>query len=71
MAFKPCHCEIFDCSTRANLIAGHRYCHALYNRMKRNPKGDFKYTLQEVREEHARIVRCLERNGYEHHTPLD
>ena len=70
MAYQPCKCKIFDTSIRQNLIAGHRYCHALYNRMKKNPKGDFKYTLAEVREEHACLVKCLKKNGFKHETPL-
>ena len=68
--FSPCKCSIYDCSTTKNLIAGHRYCHGLWNDMKRNPQGDFKYTKAEVRAEHARLVRCLKKNGYKHETPL-
>ena len=71
MVYEGCACKIFDTSTRQNLIAGHRYCHALYNRMKRNPHGKYKYTLEEVREEHSCLVKCLKKNGYEHNTPLE
>ena len=69
--FQPCKCKIYDCSSVQNLVAGHRYCHALWNLMRRNPKGDFKYTLAEVRAEHACLVRCLKKNGYKHESPLD
>lgn len=69
--FQPCRCLIYDCSTRANLIAGHYYCHSLWNKMKSNPNADYKYTKTEVRAEHARIVKCLKKNGYEHDSQLD
>lgn len=71
MTYEPCTCKIYSCKTLKDLIAAHWYCHALYNQMKRNPDGDYKYTLAEVRAEHARIVRCLKKNGYEHNSPLD
>jgi len=71
MAYEPCKCSIYDCSTRQNLIAGHRYCHSLWNKMKDNPNGDFKYTKAEVREEHSRLVKCLKKNGFKHNSPLE
>lgn len=69
--FKSCKLRIYDASSRANLIAGHYYCHSLWNKMKSNPDGDYEYTQEEVRAEHARIVQCLKKNDYEHDSPLD
>lgn len=70
MAYEPCACNIFSTRSRSDLVAGHYYCHALYNRMKRRPNQDYKYTLEEVRTEHACLVRCMKKNGMEHDSPL-
>jgi hypothetical protein len=71
MAYEPCACKIFSTKSLSDLVAGHYYCHALYRRMKRNPKGDFKFTLEEVRREHSCLVKCLKKNGKEHDSPLE
>lgn len=70
MAYEPCACKIFSTRIKSDLVAGHYYCHALFNRMKRRPNQDYKYTLEEVRAEHACLVRCMKKNGMEHDSPL-
>lgn len=63
---------IYSTQSQQDLVAGHRYCHGYWNDLTSSKDtDDYKYDKSDIREEHARLVRCMKKNDMEHNSPLE